>query len=71
VEKKLTPQDEVENKAPQRVQTTVSPPRVKSQEPDQTSFQEIISPQSTPNSHRRQHTPRRRVITPQTPHGMV
>jgi hypothetical protein len=68
---KLTPQDEIENNAPQRVQTTVSPPRVASQDPYQTSLQHIISPHSTPNSHRRQHTPRRRVVTPQTPHGMV
>jgi hypothetical protein len=69
--KKLTPQDEVENNAHQRVQTTVSPTKVASQDPDQTSLQHIISPHSTPNSHRRQHTPRRRVVTPQTPHGMV
>jgi hypothetical protein len=68
---KLTPQDEVENNAPQRVQTTVSPPRVAGQDPDRTSLQQIISPHSTPNSHRRQHTPRRRVVTPHTPHGMV
>jgi hypothetical protein len=68
---KLTPQDEVENKASQRVQTTVPPLRVTCQDPDQTSLQEIISTHSTPNSHRRQQTPRRRVVTPQTPHGMV
>jgi hypothetical protein len=68
---KLTPQDEVENNAPQRVRTTVSPPRVTSQNPDQTSLQEIIAPHSTPNLHRRQQTPHRRVVTPQTPHGMV
>jgi hypothetical protein len=68
---KLTPQDEVENNAPQRVQTTVSPPKVAGQHPNQTSLQQIISPHSTPNSHRRQQTPRRRVVTPQTPHGMV
>jgi hypothetical protein len=53
------------------VQTTVSPPRVTIQNPDQTSFQDIISPHSTPNSHRRQRTPRRQIVTPQTPHGMV
>jgi hypothetical protein len=69
--KKLTPQDAVENDAPQRVQNTVAPPRVASQDPDQMSLQHIISPHSTPNSHRRQHTSRRRVVTPQTPHGMV
>jgi hypothetical protein len=68
---KLTPQDEVENNAPQRVQITISPPRVTSQDPDQTSLQKLISPHSTPNSHRRQQTPNRRVVTPQTPHGMV
>jgi hypothetical protein len=68
---KLTPQDEVENNAPQRVQTTFSPPRLASQDPDETSLQQIISPHSTPNSHRRQQTPRRRVVTPQTPHDMV
>jgi hypothetical protein len=68
---KLTPQDEVENNAPQRVQTTVSPPRVTSQDQDQIYLQQIITPHSTPNSHRRQHTPHRREVTPQTPHGMV
>jgi hypothetical protein len=62
--KKLTPQDEVENNAPHRVQTKVSPPRV-------THLQNIISPHSTPNSHRREQTPHRRMVTPQTPHGMV
>jgi hypothetical protein len=54
--KKLTPQDEVENDAPQRVQTTVAPLRVTSQDPYQMSLQHIISPHSTPDSHRRQHT---------------
>jgi hypothetical protein len=49
----------------------VSPPRVAGQHPNQTSLQQIISPHSTPNSHRRQQTPPRRVFTPQTPHGMV
>jgi hypothetical protein len=48
-EEKLTPQDKVENNAPQRVQTTVSPPRVPNQNPEQTSLQHIISPHSTPN----------------------
>jgi hypothetical protein len=56
---KLTPQDEVENNAPQRVCTTVSPPRVTRQNPDQTSLQKNISPHSTPSSHRRQQKPRR------------
>jgi hypothetical protein len=67
----LAPQDEIENNAPQRVQTTVSPPRVASQDPGRTSLQHIIPSQSTPNSHRRQKTPLRRVFTPQTPHVMV
>jgi hypothetical protein len=56
---KLAPQDEIENNAPQRVQTMVSPPRVASQDPDQTSLQHIIPSQLTPNSHRRQQTPLR------------
>jgi hypothetical protein len=68
---KLAPQDEIENSAPQRVQTKVSPPRVASQAPSQTSLQHIMTSQSTPNSHHRQQTPRIRVVTPQTPHGMV
>jgi hypothetical protein len=67
----LAPQDEIENNAPQRVQTTVSPPRVASQDPGQTSLQHIIPSQSTPNLHRRQQTPLRRLVTPQTPHVMV
>jgi hypothetical protein len=37
-----TPQDEMENNAPQRVQTTVSPPRVANQDPEQTSLRHII-----------------------------
>jgi hypothetical protein len=69
--RKLAPQDEIENSASQRVQTTVSPPRVESQDPGQTSLQHILPSQSTPNSHRRQQTPRRRIVTPHTPHGMV
>jgi hypothetical protein len=68
---KLAPQHEIENSAPQRVQTTISPPRVASKDPNQTSLQHIITSQSTPNSHRRQQTPHRRIATPQTPHGMV
>jgi hypothetical protein len=56
---KLTPQDEIENSAPQRVQTTVSPLRVASQDPNQTSLQHIITSQSTPDSHRRQQAPHR------------
>jgi hypothetical protein len=68
---KLAPQDEIENSAPQRVQTRVSPPRVASQAPRQTSLQHMMASHSTPNSHRRQQKPRRRVVTPQTPRGMV
>jgi hypothetical protein len=49
---KLSPQDELENIAPQRVQTTISPPRVASRSPNQTSLQHIITSQSTPISHR-------------------
>jgi hypothetical protein len=60
----LAPQDGIENNAPQRVQTTVSPPRVAGTDPEQMS-------QSSPNSHLRQKTPVRRIVTPQTPHVMV
>jgi hypothetical protein len=67
----LAPQDKIKNNAPQRVQTTVSTPSVASQDPGQTSLQHIIPSQLTPNSHRRQQTPRRRIVTPQTPHVMV
>jgi hypothetical protein len=35
------------------------------------SPQPNTSSHSTPNSHRRQKTPARRVVTPQTPHAMV
>jgi hypothetical protein len=67
----LAPQDGIENNAPQRVQTTVSPPRVAGTDPDQISLQPISPSQSPPNSHRRQKTPVRRIFTPQTPHVMV
>jgi hypothetical protein len=50
----LAPQDGIENNAPQRVQTTVSPPRVAGTDPSQISLQNISPSQSTPNSHRRQ-----------------
>jgi hypothetical protein len=70
VNKELTPQNEEGNNAPQRVQTTVSPPRVDTQNPNQMPIQHIISPHSTPNSHRRQPTPHRGVVTPPS-HGMV
>jgi hypothetical protein len=67
----LAPQDEIENNAPQRVQTTVSPMRVAGTDSEQISLQHISPSQSTPNSHRRQKTPVRRIVTPQTPHDMV
>jgi hypothetical protein len=63
--------DGIENTAPQRVQTTVSPPRVTGTDAEQISLQPISSSQSTPNSHRRQKTPARRIVTPQTHHVMV
>jgi hypothetical protein len=66
----LVPQDETENNATQRVQTTVSPPRGGRQDQVQTSLQHIIPSQLTPNSHRRQKTPCR-IVTTQTPHVMV
>jgi hypothetical protein len=56
VNKQLTPQNEEGNDAPQRVQTAVSPPGVDTQNPNQRPIQHIISPQSPPNSHRRQKT---------------
>jgi hypothetical protein len=67
----LTPKDGIENTAPQRVQTTVSPPRVADKDAEPISLQPISSSQSTPNSHCRQKTPARRIVTPQTPHVMV
>jgi hypothetical protein len=38
---------------------------------EQISLQPISPSQSTTNSHRRQNTPVRRIVTPQTPHVMV
>jgi hypothetical protein len=70
VNKQLTPRNEEGNNAPQRVQTTVSPPRVDTQIPHQMPTQHIISPHSTPNSHRRQPTPHMIVVTPLS-HVMV
>jgi hypothetical protein len=67
----LTPQDGIENNAPQWVQTTVSPTRVTGTDTEQISLQPISSSQSTPNSHCRQKTPVRQIVTPQTPHVMV
>jgi hypothetical protein len=67
----VTPTDGAENTAPPRVQTTVSPPRVANTTAQQMSPQPNTSLHSTPNSHRRQNTPARRAVTPQTPHVMV
>jgi hypothetical protein len=67
----LNPTDGIENTAPQRVQTTVSPTRVAGTDAAQMSLQPNTSLQSTPNSHRRQKTPAIRIITPHTPHGMA
>jgi hypothetical protein len=67
----LTPTDRIENTAPQRVQTTVSPPRVAGTDAEQIYLQPNTSLQSTPNLHCRQKTPARGIVTPQTPHVMV
>jgi hypothetical protein len=61
----------VENVAPPRVQHTVSPPRVENTTEQQRPTQQTISSHLTPNSHRRQHAPHRRAVTPSTPHVMV
>jgi aconitase A len=66
----LAPQDEIENNAPKRVQTTVSPTRVAGTDQEQISLQHITPSQSIPNSHRRQQTLVRQIVTPQTPHVM-
>jgi hypothetical protein len=55
----LTPTTGVENNAPQRVQTTVSPPRVANANAQQMSPQPNTSAHSTQNSHRRKKTPAR------------
>jgi hypothetical protein len=65
------PTDGVGNAAAPRVANTVSPPRVANTTAQQMSPQPNTSSLSTPNSHRRQKTPARCVITPQTPHVMV
>jgi hypothetical protein len=67
----ILPTKTVENFAPPRVQTTVSPPRVANTTAQKMSPQPNTSSHSTPNSHRRQKTPARRAVTPQTPHVMV
>jgi hypothetical protein len=53
------------------VQNTVSPPRVANTTAQQIPPQPTTSSHSTLNSHRRQQTPLRRVVTPPTPHVMV
>jgi hypothetical protein len=65
------PTDGVENNAPQRMQTTISPLRVANTTAQQMSPQPNTSAYSTPNSHQRQKTPVRRAVTPQIPHVMV
>jgi hypothetical protein len=65
------PAKTVENVAPPRVQNTVSPPRVKNTAAQQRLTQKTTSSHLTPNLHRIQHPPHRRVVTPQTPHVMV
>jgi hypothetical protein len=67
----LTPTDGIENTAPERVQTTVSPLRVAGTDAEKIYLQPNTSLQSTPNSHRRQKTPARRIVTQQTHHVMV
>jgi hypothetical protein len=67
----VTPTYGMENTAPQRVQATVSPPRVAGTNAQQISPQPNTASHSTPNSHRRQQTPARRAVMPQTPHVMV
>jgi hypothetical protein len=67
---KLTPQDEVENNAPEGAHHSFTSEGDKSR-PISNISPKNISPHSTPNSHRRQQTPHRQIATPQTPHGMV
>jgi hypothetical protein len=67
----IPPTERVENVAPPRVQNTVSPPRVQNTAAQQRLTQQTILSHMMPNSHRRQHTPHRRAVTPPTPHVMV
>jgi hypothetical protein len=67
----IPPTERVENVAPPRVQNTVSPPRVQNTTAQQIPPHQTISSRLTPDSHRRQHTPDRRAVTPPTPHVMV
>jgi hypothetical protein len=67
----IPPAETVGNVAPPRVQNTVSPLRVRNTTKQQRVPQQTKSSYLTPNSHRRQHTPHRRAVTPPTPHVMV
>jgi hypothetical protein len=67
----IPPTERVENVLPPRVQTTVLPPSVANTTAQQIPPQPTTSSHLKTNSHRRQHTPPRRAITPQTPHVMV
>jgi hypothetical protein len=67
----IPPTERVGNVAPQRVQNTVPPPRVANTMAQQRPTQSTTSSHLMPNSHRRQHTPHRRAVTPPTPHAMV
>jgi hypothetical protein len=67
----IPPTERVKNVAPPRVQNTVSPPRVQNTRSQQRPTQKTTSSHLAPNSHRREHTPHRRAVTPPTPHVMV
>jgi hypothetical protein len=67
----IPPTERMGNAAPLRVQTTILPPRVENTTAQKMSPQPKTSSHSTPNSHRRQNTPVRRAVTPQTPYAMV
>jgi hypothetical protein len=71
LENVIPPTKRVENVAPPRVQNAVSPLRVENTTAQQRPTQPTTSSHLTPNSHRRQHTPHRRAVTPPTPHVMV
>jgi hypothetical protein len=58
----ISPTDTVKNVAPPRVPNTTA---------QQRSTQPTTSSHLTPNSHRRQHTPHIRAVTPPPPHVMV
>jgi hypothetical protein len=67
----VPPTEKKDNNAPPRVQTAVSPPRLPNATDQQMYPKQNITTHATPNSHRRQKTPDRRAVTPQTPHVMV